>query len=67
MGAGEGGERWGRGEGGGEQKAKLPTRANVDFFHPWVDYGLLAGGAGGMVRGWLAAGWRGWGRGGGGA
>lgn len=44
----------------------MHTSTDVDFFHPGIDYGLFGSCAGGMVGGWLAAGWRGWGRSGGG-
>lgn len=43
----------------------MPTSTDVDFFHPGVDYGLLSGGAAGvmlwvlLVAGWRGRGWRG--------
>lgn len=40
---------------------KLPTSTDVDFFHPWIDYGLLSGRAARMFGILLVAGWRGWG------
>lgn len=48
-----------------EKGGKLPTRTDVDFFHPGVDYGLLGGRAAGVLGGLLVASRRGRGRRGG--